>query len=130
MSPTTSARTCSEISLEDVRSLPLRSRHPRWYPFGLLRGLAWRGGIRLPGLPLRDEAAIFFLDGDALVVTQIVGAHDDLRQPRSVRLDNVLAVGGVHIHFDAVFPAGRDSRQFGGVASAANLHLHHVRGGV
>lgn len=121
--------SCKTLPPQIEDNLPLRSWHPRWNPLGFLGGLARRatwGGLRLPGIHLHVQLAAFFLDGDAFVVTQIIGAHDEFRKSRSVDQYDVLSIRRVEINSDGVLPARRNRGQVGGVTSAPNLEFHNM----
>lgn len=75
---------------------------------------------RLPGLLLHVELGAIFLDRDALVVAQVVGADNEFLHARSVDLYGVLAVGCIDVHADDVLTSGLHRCQLRGISSGSD----------
>ena len=80
---------------------------------------------------VHSEFACFFLDGDGLVVAQIIGTQDDEVLGGGIAGGGgghmILVVSPIQIHADHILPAGLHGRQVRFVLRVAHLHLQSER---
>jgi hypothetical protein len=76
---------------------------------------------------VHSELARVFLDGDGLVVAQIIGTHDEVLGGVVAAGHMVLVVSPIQIHPDHVLPTRLHGRQVRFVLRVAHLHLQPKR---
>ncbi|KAG0615020.1 hypothetical protein M758_5G008800 [Ceratodon purpureus] len=59
----------------------------------------------MPRLLLHCQLGVFFLDDDALVITQVIRADEKFLQSRCINFHGVLTIGGVVVHSHHILSA-------------------------